>query len=769
MPFWNRKLEKLAMPLLSQRILRGLIPARFSADRPPARKTTPDRIILGVRPGHRPSQQPPVRIFLGTERGQFRAERIFIWSIEKNRDPSRIYEIYLMRDIKGFRRGFWLTGFTNYRFAIPGFAGFDGRAIYNDADQVYLTDPAELFDTPMDRAGFLSINDRDTSVMLIDCKRMAEVWNEHDVRRLSRKALEARARQAGLWGDLDNGWNARDSEYVPGQSRLVHFTTLHTQPWRPFPAHFVYFDNPTGDLWPAMEREADAARFLPVSATRPSRDWANVHLFLSSRKEGPRLQALLAPAAPAERQDKLSIDGLLEHVPDQDVPWVLERLFGLADQLQIAIREPVSSGGGRYRRHAWFWLQQFQQAGRIHSSTRWTLTHASAFGRRQQLHGGPLQAGSIAVLLHRKPGHNQQARAIAESLARQTGRTLKEYPLETSEAGFLARRLLGIKALPQLADDTRLIVAGGWLPTSTARLLARRQPALRLLLAGRKAGPAEETASVIIQCRHFGLPPHRHRLTSLLPLNAGLPETDGSSTAWAAWLNSPKRAAALIGGDSRSHRLNATEAGQLVRTLSSWAKQSGHRLLLVTSRRSQHVISALNDSRGSDDLLYTWQADDPDNPYRLALDQADTLIVTGESESMLADAASRGRGFLIYPLTERAPSPWRRLSTWVAEKAVRPRFNRRGSIRPQQGLTYLCARALERAWILPPRRLDQLHQSLYRAGMAAEFGQPAPAAFKQHDELDAIVAQSIALLETPSLTRQDPHQESHHEQRQPPA
>ena len=130
------------MPLLMQRILRGLKPAAFNASRPPALREFPEKITLGVRAGLEPSSKTPVRIYLGTERGQFRAERVFIWSVEKYRDPSRVYEIYLLRDLKGFQRRFWLTGFTNYRFAIPAFANYQGRAIYNDTDQIYLKDPA---------------------------------------------------------------------------------------------------------------------------------------------------------------------------------------------------------------------------------------------------------------------------------------------------------------------------------------------------------------------------------------------------------------------------------------------------------------------------------------------------------------------------------------------------------------------------------------------------------------------------------------------------
>src|SRR6056297_1577170 len=282
------------MPLIAQRIVRGLTPF-IDPIMTPATRRRPEKIILGVRPGHRPSDKPPVRIFLGSERRQFRAERVFIWSVEKHRDPSRIYEIHLLKGLRGWISGFWITGFTNYRFAIPYFRDYQGRAIYNDVDQVWLTDPAELFDRDMGKAGFLSINDHDTSVMLIDCARMAPVWNRESLRRTTRKRLEARARGATLWGELPGRYNARDAEYVAGQSACVHFTTLHTQPWRPFPNWFVYNDNPTGSLWFALEHDADRAKFLPVSSMRPSSSWPDAMLALTARPDGAELTRLLGP------------------------------------------------------------------------------------------------------------------------------------------------------------------------------------------------------------------------------------------------------------------------------------------------------------------------------------------------------------------------------------------------------------------------------------------------------------------------------------------
>ena len=59
-------------------------------------RVQPECVVLGVREGVSPSPKPPVRIFLGTEPDQYRAERVFFWSIEQVRDPGRIYEIHLM-------------------------------------------------------------------------------------------------------------------------------------------------------------------------------------------------------------------------------------------------------------------------------------------------------------------------------------------------------------------------------------------------------------------------------------------------------------------------------------------------------------------------------------------------------------------------------------------------------------------------------------------------------------------------------------------------
>lgn len=234
-------------------------------------RTQPECVVLGVRDGVAPSLKPPVRIFVGTEPAQYRAERVFFRSIAQVRDPSRVYEIYLMKELAGFDPRGWLTGFTNYRFAIPHFAGGAGRAIYDDVDQTYLADPGELFDIDLSGHGFLALLDRDTSVMLIDCARMVSVWTLEAAQRERRESMEARARRVpSLWGQLDPAWHARDEEYVPGRSKLLHYTAIHMQPWQPFPRRYAYQRNPAGQVWVDMEHAANAAGYQVFSVSYPS-------------------------------------------------------------------------------------------------------------------------------------------------------------------------------------------------------------------------------------------------------------------------------------------------------------------------------------------------------------------------------------------------------------------------------------------------------------------------------------------------------------------
>ena len=254
--------------LRNRRILSLIQPARPRAQ---GYRNKPVLIRLDPAPGVIPSEKPPARIYLGTESAQYRAERVFVWSILQVRDQTRAYEIHLMKDLQGFNRNVWKTGFTNYRYAIPALAGKTGRAIYNDVDQIYFADPALLFDTDMQGKAVLSINDKETSVMLLDCEKLADLWRLEDTQRLQKhKYYRAKVHRAGLWGHMAGEWNARDHEFILGKSKLLHFTTLHRQPWQPFPNTLKYQSHALAKLWEKLEQDADAAGFTLFTKENPS-------------------------------------------------------------------------------------------------------------------------------------------------------------------------------------------------------------------------------------------------------------------------------------------------------------------------------------------------------------------------------------------------------------------------------------------------------------------------------------------------------------------
>jgi len=96
----------------------------------------------------------------------------------------------------------------------------------------------------------------------------------------------------------------------------------------------------------------------------------------------------------------------------------------------------------------------------------------------------------------------------------------------------------------------------------------------------------------------------------------------------------------------------------------------------------------------------------------------------------------------------------RRLAERIAARAFRPDYNKRGSIRPQQGLTYLCARLIERGRVLPPNGLDALQRAVIDAGLAAWVGADAVPAGRYRDETKAICQTVYERLDSRSASVQ---------------
>jgi mitochondrial fission protein ELM1 len=790
----------------------------------------PECVTLPVRAGLTPGDKPPVRIYLGTEPAQYRAERVFLWSIERVRDPNRIYHIYLMKELPGFNSRRWLTGFTNYRFAIPYFAGGEGRAIYNDVDQVYLDDPGHLFDLDLGEHGYLAISPRDTSVMLLDCARMIDYWTLDGARRLRKnKLIDKVLATPNVYGRLDRHWNARDQEFVQGRSKCVHFTTLHKQPWQPFPERFVYQPNPAGGLFHDLERSANHSAFNVFSAQRPSqafmrfrqhgkaseeafapppelveqavdelvaRSGARTVLKLGPGHEGltmtepPRqggigcetlglLGALQADIA-MPRYDGVICPGGLEQVPDDDIPWVTEKLFHYAAKFLFVIVHSVPPRPrfgerrlvGTVRKPQW-WATMLANAAACHPNIHWQLmvTNGSRFTaqRSEFYQGGPFlnaAAPRVWLLEDEKPGHSTQSLGLVEELG---------WPYERIHLCFersLAYRkpfsrdpLAGLtpscaaRLAPPWPD---LVVACGARTVAVAEWLRNRSAGrARIVYLGRKGAYLNSNVDLAVAPAYLGLYPDPRRIETIAPLNRVRDdELARNARRWQDLLQTAPapRIALLVGGDDPDHELTPGLARHMGADVADLVRRRGGSVLVTTSRRtSARAAGALRQSLGDVTAHFhrwTEHGQPADNPYLGYLALADVLVVTGESASMLAEACATGKPVLIYRLQRRGRGlnalklkAVQGFSHAVKKRAFARPVNRRGWERPQRGLELLCARLVAHGWVRPRNSIDVLHEALVEQGYARYFDvEPDLEGGRSLNEIPVVAERVRALL-----------------------
>ena len=787
-------------------------------------RSVPEVVVLGVADGVKPSPKPPVRIFLGTEPAQYRAERIFIWSIERVRDPARVYEIHIMKELAGFDRRRWLTGFTNYRFAIPYFAGGTGRAIWNDVDEAYLSDPAELFDTDMGDCGLLTVPPLsstallDTAVMLIDCERMASVWTGDEAKHGRKNHLLAKVEAIpGLRGDLPGEWNARDEEYVPGRSKLLHWTILHTQPWHPLPQLFVYQHNPVGQVWYDLERSADQTGYHVFTADRPSSLYTNLLTrfrdtgndgdtsghrpvrpsVFTTKPEG--LQALIektgtktlleyrfadgVAAEPDTEQDGLVItqydpadrsgdsrpadcfDGVvcaeaLNYIPDEDVPWVIEDLFEWANRFVYVVAETGprvktlpdgSSLHSRPRVPGW-WKTLFTAAAKRHPHVQWKLVFNDTAGAKSP---SPREIGWCAgklprvwVLSDNQAADTAQSLALAEALGWPF--KVKRFAFETSG-----------KEWPEL------IIAANRRTGAWARQLCRQSDGqTRTVRIDGNGGADADHFDIVISPAYFHLPPHAHRIDTPTRLTRVTPERLAQARDhWPRLFGQAPQPCVvlLVGGNNTGANITARAGRRMGEEIRTFAHLAGGSVFALIDRNTKSGLAgALVEGLGESRHVYTRSPDRPDDDTYLAyLELADVLIVAGDDESLMADAAATGKPVYVYPLNERRANPVSVFREMVFARSQARPLNKRGTVRPQQGLEYLCARLIEHGFVLPPHDLLALQQSLIRLGIIQPFGAPFVTTTPQaglrvaHDAARQ-VRQMLGLVEPAEITENDP-------------
>ncbi|MPZ44798.1 MAG: hypothetical protein GEV05_15630 [Betaproteobacteria bacterium] len=566
-----------------------------------------------------------------------------------------------------------------------------------------------------------------------------------------RDLVDAPAAEPGLWGALDGGWNARDLEYRPGESRLLHYTTLHLQPWRPTPEQYSYHPHPLGALWLQLEREADAQRYQPFTRERPSGAYRRL---LAERR------APLLPAAPAET---VAVLGYLELLPPVDRAWFLEGLFAAARRsvrLRVDLRQVAApadrSAPPRLTDAAQWWREGLAEAAERRPGVAWELELIEPGGSRCFEYRPPQGAPRVWVLLGRHEGDNRQLLALAEALGS---------PFETRRLVFKRRRLIlpmWLQGASLARLDRRrseelsppwpdLVLACGRYSAPVARWIRRRSGGMaRLVQLGRPQAPLD-AFDLVVTTPQYGLPGRANVLHNVLPLNRTLPGwSERAAAAWLSRLEPLPRPwiGLLVGGNSSSSELNEAAARRLREQAEALAKTRGGSLLVATSPRTPAAAADILLAQSAiPGARYRWRAHDPENPYPLFLARADELIVTGDSASMLAEACASGRPVHYVAL------PWPKKRRRVSELALRllarrrNRLGERGTPKQQDRVERWLDKLLAAGVLRPRRDLGALHAALRWAGLAQPLGEPSSSMQRvASEDLDRTVAAVRRLL-----------------------
>jgi hypothetical protein len=187
----------------------------------------------------------PIRFFIGTDvnGGCAECQMVLEYSIKKHCSvPYEIYWMKLSEDENSIWGGWnteqFHTPFSPFRYVIPEFVRWEGKAIYQDDDQLWLSDPLELWNIALDGSNVMTGKQLPNGeirhcVSLIDCEKFKGIFSAPINRRKKNPEFAEYMKRLTFPHTqiINPNFNNYDGENAEIKDiKVLHFTDMATNP-----------------------------------------------------------------------------------------------------------------------------------------------------------------------------------------------------------------------------------------------------------------------------------------------------------------------------------------------------------------------------------------------------------------------------------------------------------------------------------------------------------------------------------------------------------
>lgn len=265
----------------------------------------------------------------------------------------------------------------------------------------------------------------------------------------------------------------------------------------------------------------------------------------------------------------------------------------------------------------------------------------------------------VWLMMGHRAGDNSQVLALAEALG---------WPFDIKYLVYRRTELLSNLLLgPTLAGVVKsgsselappwpdLIITAGRRNEPVCRWIQKqaRDKRVRIVHCGRPWAKIERF-DLIVTTPQYRLPERPNVLHNATPLHRVTQERlRAAADEWAPRLpHLPEpHVAVIIGGDSGPYTFDHAAAERLARQASELANAAGGSLLVTTSARTPaDKINTFECCLDAPVQLFRWSKTASENPYFGFLGLADSIIVTGDSISMLTEACATRKPVYMFDL-----------------------------------------------------------------------------------------------------------------------